>query len=120
MSASGHGGDDGQLVAILDRRVQVLEVSDVLVIEIDVDEAARCARFLERAVGNSGKLPTEVLENGLDGGSGRRYLRLAAGVLPHRRRHIDLDRHEISSLSTPPSSPSPDAPARNTGFLAGA
>ena len=43
MSASGHGGDDGQLVAVLDRRGQVVEIANVLVVEIEVDEAAHLA-----------------------------------------------------------------------------
>src|SRR5262245_47897525 len=43
MLASGHRGNDAQLVAVLHRRVQVVEVADVLVIEVDVDEAAHLA-----------------------------------------------------------------------------
>src|SRR5205823_780910 len=86
ISASGHGGDDGEFVALLDRRVQVIEVSNVLVIEIDVDEAAQLPRLLEQAVGEAGELPAEVLEGRLHGRSGRRHLRLTARVLPHRRR----------------------------------
>src|SRR5262249_18307953 len=39
ISASGHGGDDRQLVAVVDRRGEVLQVADVLVVEVDVDEA---------------------------------------------------------------------------------
>src|SRR6516165_9004324 len=43
MSASGHGGDDGQRVAVLDRRIQVVQIADVLVVEVEIDEAARLA-----------------------------------------------------------------------------
>src|SRR6266702_4503539 len=41
MSASGHGGDDRHLVAVLDGGIQAVEVADVLVVEVDVDEAAQ-------------------------------------------------------------------------------
>src|SRR5436305_12701752 len=34
-SASGHGGDDAQLVAVLDRGAEVVEVTHVLVVEVD-------------------------------------------------------------------------------------
>src|SRR4051812_35326236 len=38
-SASGHGWDDAQLVAVLDGRAEVVQVADVLVVEVDVQEA---------------------------------------------------------------------------------
>src|SRR5579871_4301353 len=38
-SASGHGGDDAQLVAVLDRGAEVVEVTHVLVVEVDVQKA---------------------------------------------------------------------------------
>src|SRR5215469_15114527 len=40
MSASGHRGDDGQFVAVLDRRGQVVEVAHVFLVEVQVHEAA--------------------------------------------------------------------------------
>src|SRR5436305_1896100 len=36
MSASCDGRDDAQLVAVLDRRLQAVEVANVLVVELDV------------------------------------------------------------------------------------
>src|SRR5438270_12576011 len=101
MSASSHGGDNGQLVAILDRRIQIIEVSNVLIIEIDIDEAAQLTRLLEQSVGDAGKLPAKIIEGRLHGSSRCRYFRLAAGVLPHRRRHVDFDRHEILTYRRP-------------------
>src|SRR5947209_7111593 len=43
MLASGDGGDDGQLVAVLHGRLQVVQIADVLVVEVDVDEPAQLA-----------------------------------------------------------------------------
>src|SRR5262245_39689183 len=51
MSAPGNGGNDRQLVAVLDRRREVVEVADVLVVEIDVDETAHLA-VLEQPLGD--------------------------------------------------------------------
>src|SRR5439155_20099140 len=39
MSAPCHRGDDVHLVAVLDGGVHVVQVADVLVVEVDVDEA---------------------------------------------------------------------------------
>src|SRR5260370_41133181 len=54
MSPSGHRRDDRQLVAVLDRRGQVVEVTHVLAIEIQVDVLPHLASVeqlgLKRAV----------------------------------------------------------------------
>src|SRR3954470_16484871 len=50
MSAPSHSGNDGQLVAILDCRVQVVEEANVLVVEVDVDETLELA-LVEHALG---------------------------------------------------------------------
>src|SRR5688500_13020316 len=88
MSASGHGGDDGQLVAVLDGRAQAVQVADVLVVEVDVDEAAQLP-LVEQPFGDARELPAEVVKHRLHGGPCRLHLRLAAGVLPHRRRYLN-------------------------------
>ena len=40
-SASGDGGQHDDDVAVADRRAQALEEADVLVVDVDVDEAAQ-------------------------------------------------------------------------------
>src|SRR5262245_27252994 len=40
MSSSGHGRDNRQLVAVLDRRGEIIEIANILIVEINVDEAA--------------------------------------------------------------------------------
>src|SRR6516225_2922373 len=84
MSASGHGGDDGQLVAVLDGGGQVVEVTDVLVVEVDVDEAAHLPA-LEDARHDAGVGLAEIVEDGLHRGAAGLDDGLALGVLPHRR-----------------------------------
>src|SRR2546421_11477074 len=43
MSASRHCGDNADLVAVLDGRLQIVQIADILVVEVDVDEAAHLA-----------------------------------------------------------------------------
>src|SRR5262245_37137346 len=59
ISASGHGGDDAQLVAVLQRGLEVVEVTDVLVVEVHVDEAAHLA-VLKQPAGDPGVPGAEV------------------------------------------------------------
>src|SRR5262245_3641336 len=98
MSASRDGGDDGQRVAVLDGGLEGVEVADVLVVEVDVDEALELA-LVEEPVDDAGALPAQVVEDGLHGGPGGLDLRLVAGVLPHRRRNLYTHGHGESSRS---------------------
>src|SRR5436309_1836437 len=68
MSASCDGGDDGQHVAVLGRRLQVVEIADVFVVEIDVDKAAHLAVF-EDSADDVRELTAERVEHFLDVGS---------------------------------------------------
>src|SRR5437762_3090211 len=43
ISTSGHGRDDTDYIAIFDGGRQVVEVTDILIIEINIDEAADLA-----------------------------------------------------------------------------
>src|SRR5262249_53133205 len=65
ISAPGHGGNDAQLVAVLDRAGEVVEVADVLVVEVDVDKPADLAAVKE-PVGDARVFLAQVLEYGLD------------------------------------------------------
>src|SRR5262249_5676877 len=91
----GHRGDDGQLVAVLDRRGEVVEVTDVLVVEVDVDEAAPLA-VVKKALDDAGALLAEVVEGGLHGAAADIDDRLAIGVLPHWGGNMNANRHETS------------------------
>src|SRR5215472_10606956 len=42
-SAAGHGGQDGHLGPVLDRRVEALEVAHVVVVDVDVHELVQGA-----------------------------------------------------------------------------
>ena len=90
MSASCDGGDDGQHVAVLDRRLQVVEIADVFVVEVDVDEAAHLA-VVEDSADDVRELAAERVEHLLNGGARQIDVRLAVGVLPHRLRDLDFD-----------------------------
>src|SRR5262249_130276 len=81
ISAPGHRGNDAQLIAILDDRCQVIQVADVLVVQVDVDEAPHLA-VLEQPWHDRRKLPPQVLEHTLHGSAGHFHRRLALGVLP--------------------------------------
>src|SRR5665213_453480 len=48
-SATGHRGDDRQFIAVLDRRGEIIEIANVLIVEVDVDELAHLA-VLENAL----------------------------------------------------------------------
>src|SRR5205085_7753051 len=64
ISASGHRGDDAQLVAVLDGGGEVVEVANVLVVQVDVDEAAHLA-VLKNALTDGGVLLRQCVEGGL-------------------------------------------------------
>src|SRR5262245_42930479 len=49
-SAAGDGGHDGNVVAFLQGGLQVLQESDVVAVDVDVDEAAHFARLVADAL----------------------------------------------------------------------
>src|SRR6202011_1380370 len=96
MLPPGHRGDDAQLVTVLDRRGQVVEVADVLVVEIDVDEAAHLA-VVEQALGDAREPLPQVVQKSLDGSPLALNNRLALGVLAQRRGNVNPDGHGYTS-----------------------
>src|SRR5947209_7184556 len=96
ISASRHRRNDGQVVAVLDRGLQVVEVANVLVVEEQVDEAAQLA-VVEEPARQGGKAGGQVVEDGLDGAPLGLHRGLALGVAAHGARDLDLDRHGCSS-----------------------
>src|SRR5438445_9801584 len=96
ISASGHGGDDAHLVAILDGRLKIIQVANVLVIEVDVHKAAHLA-VLKNTLHDGWELPAQVVEGRLDCDPGYFDDGLAIGVLPHWGRNMNSNRHDFSA-----------------------
>src|SRR6516164_7877341 len=92
ISASGHGGNDAQLVAFLDRRLQVVQVADVFIVEIDIDEATNLA-VVEDAASDRRMLGAKAVEGLLHARSGDLDDGLAIGMLTHRGGDVDFDWH---------------------------
>src|SRR5262249_28460838 len=95
ISASGHRRDDRQLVAVFHRRVHVAQVTAVLVVEMEVDEAAPLP-VLEDPARDGGDFLARVVEHGLARPAAGFHRCLAVGVLPHRRGYLNLHRHMTS------------------------
>src|SRR5262245_29325567 len=107
MSAPRDGRDDRQLVAVLDRRGQAVQVADVLVVQVEVDEPPHLA-VVEDPRLDAGVLRREVVEHRLDRGARHLDDVLALGVLTHRRRDLHFHRHEPSpsgGTNTNPTDP---------------
>src|SRR4030095_15661016 len=90
LASSRDGRHDRQLVARLERGLQVLEEADVLAVDEDVDEALHLSRFVTDALPDAGIAGIEI-----DQQCGHRAaLRLdglgAAGELAQRRGHSHL------------------------------
>src|SRR5712692_978093 len=92
ISAPGHGGNDAQLVAVVDRRGQVIKIADVLVVQIDVDEAANLP-ILENPLRDALELLSQVIQGCLNGSAAHFHHRLPLGVLPHRGRNMNSNGH---------------------------
>src|SRR5262245_2773667 len=89
LAAARDGRDDRDLVRILDRRLQVLEEADVLVVGEDVDEPPDLAVLVADALLDPGVLRLQAGDERADGGAGRDDLLLALGQLPEGRRNAD-------------------------------
>src|SRR5437660_2460236 len=63
---SSDRGNDRDLVAVLQRRLLGLEEPDVLLVDVDVDEAAQLSGLVEQAVLQARVLPLEVSDEAVD------------------------------------------------------
>src|SRR5438105_2693504 len=95
MSTSGDGGDDAQLVTLLHWRAEIVKIADVLVIEIDVDEAPKLA-ILEDPLRHRRELPAQSFEHCLHRASGNLNGRQAVGMLAQGRRYLNTYGHGYS------------------------
>src|SRR5438105_1056042 len=64
--AAGDGGDDGELVALADWRIEALAKADVGVIDVDVDELAQLAFVIVEAIPKTWVRRVEILQRVLD------------------------------------------------------
>src|SRR5439155_8225864 len=62
LPASRDGGDDGHLVPVLERRLAAGQEADVLLVHVDVDEAAELPRLLDEPLPEPRELALEVLD----------------------------------------------------------
>src|SRR5207244_11270414 len=65
-TAPGDGGNDRDLVAVLERGLLRLEEPDVLLVDIDVDEAPELARLVHESFLQPGELAFQVVHQALD------------------------------------------------------
>src|SRR4051812_23916042 len=79
---------DGDLLAALERRLEALQEADVLVADVDVDEAAH-ALLVEEAILHPGVLALQIGDDGADGGAGGLHLVAAAGERAEGRGDAD-------------------------------
>ena len=102
--AARHRRDDADRVARLHRRLLLLQVPDVLVVDVDVDEAAQLALLVVQVRLQPGVLRRQVGEQLADGRAVGVDGVLLIGVRPQRcgnqnfRRHVKLALFETGSI----------------------
>src|SRR2546425_13216109 len=98
LAASRDRRANGKLVALLERRLEVLQEADVLAVDEDDHEASHLSGLVTDALLQARVAPLEIVH---DRGH-RRPLRLdspgAPRVLAERRRHLDLYHDDGSSF----------------------
>src|SRR5262249_5865895 len=92
-STSGDRRHDRQLVAVFDRRLEVVEKADVVTVQIDVDEAPHAAAFVADAFLDAAELALEVVDHGADGGAGGAHFLGAAGEAAQGRWNANVHWH---------------------------
>src|ERR1700704_1872468 len=106
-SASGHRRHDGEVVAVLERRLQPRPEANVLVVPVNVDELAELALVVVEALLESRELLVQFGEGlrhvaSIDLDDGR-----AARQLPQSAGDANLDRHVVVIISRYGGEPSP-------------
>src|SRR5215217_407458 len=90
----GDGREDRDHVAVRQLGVQRAQEPDVLVVDVDVDEAVQGAVLIEQRPGDPRVAAVEVAEQVADGVAVGRDGLLAAGVLAQDRRDTDFNGHQ--------------------------
>lgn len=75
-AAAGDGGNDADGVAVFGGSIFLGEVTDVLIVDVDVDKTAQLAVLSEEVLAQVGKLGGEMAE-GLAHGSSGEFRRIA-------------------------------------------
>lgn len=88
--APGDGGDDADLVAVLERGGLVLEEADVFLVHIDVHETADFALLVNQALGDAGEARLQFVDGVADGGGVDFDQLLVVGQLAERRGDADF------------------------------
>src|SRR5581483_5178043 len=89
LAAARDRRDDRHLVAVLDRRVEVLQKADVLVLDEDVDEAPYRAGLVADALLDAGKALLQIGDQLADVLAARRHFFGALGQLAQRSRNAN-------------------------------
>jgi len=96
--AAGDGGDDADFVAVLERRLAVFEEADVLLVDIDVDEAAHLAFFIHETFLDAGEARLQFDDRLADGGGVDFDQILVVGQLAERRGDADFFWHKLNFI----------------------
>src|SRR5262245_6030790 len=88
-SAPRHRRQEPDLVALPHRRLQPVEIADILAVDVDVDEAVELAVVGQELAAERRELADERLDDLADGAAGEIELLLAAGLGPEDLRDPD-------------------------------
>src|SRR3989338_1742113 len=101
MSPARDGGDDGDLIAVFERRVLALQEADVFLVEIDVHEPPDLALVVADPVFEPRELSVERLDHGLDVRGRGLHLVFPPRQWPQGRGYANLHHVELTSRSCP-------------------
>ena len=88
--------DDADFIAVFERRLAVFEEADVLLVDIDVHEAAHLAFFIHEAFLDAGEARLQFDERLADGGGVDFDQLLVVGQLAERRGDADFFWHKFN------------------------
>src|SRR6478672_5721959 len=103
-SAAGDSGDHGEHVSGADLGVELVEVTDVVVVLVDVDELVEATRLVEQVAADRREAGNQVAEDLPDRRTVARHRGQAVGVRAQHGGQLDLDGHG-TRLSTHVDSP---------------
>src|SRR5262245_58493150 len=103
---AGHRRQQPHLVALPDRRLEPVEITDVLAVDVDVDEAVELALVGQPLTAKRRELANERRDDLADGAAGEIELLLAAGLGPE-----DLGDPDGAHATGPPSTNGADGSA---------
>src|SRR5262252_1507572 len=99
-TSSSNGGNNSQLIAVLQRCLFPIHKANVLIIEVEVDELPNAAPIINQALPETRKMLFQIIENVCDRGPVRWYFTLIFGELLQRRRNAYDNSHRNLSFHT--------------------